>query len=78
MRHKAVRVWWKPLRSRCRCGCPWYPCPDAIPYRVPPVGQSLGLVRNDGPGWNGPTRPNRNARPLMTRGQEWRTRHGRR
>lgn len=76
MRHGSVRVWWKPWRRRCRCGCRWYPCPDAVPYRTPPVARSLGLPHNEWPGWNGPTTRLGNVRsgPLMTPGQRWRTR----
>lgn len=82
MRHKSVRVWWKPWRRRCACGCRWYPCPDAVPYPVPPVVQSLRLHQglNEGPGWNGPTQRLRNVgpAPLMTPGQRWRTRRNQR
>lgn len=78
MRHKAVRVWWRPWRRRCACGCGWYPCPDAIPYQSPPVARSLGPTRNDGPSWDGPTLYLRNAGPLLTRSAQWRTRRNRR
>lgn len=40
----------------------------------PPITLSLRL--NEGPAWNGPTL--RNMPPLMTRGQQWRSRLGRR
>ncbi|WP_189170053.1 hypothetical protein [Pilimelia anulata] len=49
MRHRPVRRLWTPWRIRCRCGCPWYPCPDAVAV-VPPVRQSLGLDLPDEPG----------------------------
>ena len=79
MRHRAVRVWWRPWHRRCACGCRWYPCPDAVPYRNPPVARSLGLTgddaraRNDRPSWDGPTVRLPNAGPLMTRGARWRS-----
>jgi hypothetical protein len=74
VRHKAVRVWFKPWKKRCSCGCPWFPCPDAATVPSPPVSQSLRL----GPAWNTSTARyatvGRSERPLMTRGQEWRSR----
>ncbi|MFI5490962.1 hypothetical protein [Actinoplanes sp. NPDC051859] len=69
MRHKPVRVWFKPWHKRCRCGCRWFPCPDSV---------TLDRPR---PGWNDQTAVYdiitpalRNERPLMTPGQEWRSR----
>ena len=65
MRHRAVRMWFKPWRKRCACGCDWFPCPDSITMDRP------------GPVWNAQTaaypvmQPDR---PLMTRGQQWRSR----
>lgn len=88
MRHRAVRVWWRPWHRRCACGCQWYPCPDAVGYPYPPVARSLGLAPNDGhgrptgddgrsgnagPAWDGPTVRMPNAGPLMTRGARWRS-----
>jgi hypothetical protein len=72
MRHKPRRLWWKPWSRHCKCGCRWYPCPDAATVDPPPVAESLRLGQND-PHWNGPTQ-RLNTGPLMTRGQEWRTR----
>lgn len=77
MRHKAMRVWWRPWSRRCTCGCQWFPCPDSVTVDPPPVAQSLRLGTND-PHWNNPTVQMRNVGPLMTKGQEWRTRQSRR
>ncbi|ROP29303.1 hypothetical protein EDD30_2091 [Couchioplanes caeruleus] len=74
-RHRPVRMWFKPWKKRCACGCGWFPCPDAVTVDHPPVAQSLG--RAD-PTWNMPTAyyaaARGNQRPLMTRGQQWRSR----
>lgn len=35
MRHRAKRIWWRPWRTRCACGCAWFPCPDAITINTP-------------------------------------------
>jgi hypothetical protein len=71
VRHESMRVWFAPWKKRCRCGCAWFPCPDLITMDTPsPVW----------PVWNGPTARypvSRNERPLMTPGQEWRTRQSR-
>lgn len=81
MRHGPVRVWFTPWKRRCRCGCLWFPCPDAATVEAPPPAQSLrGRAGND-PFWDAPTRyyprSHRNERPFMTPGQEWRSRSGR-
>jgi len=71
MRHRAIRIWWRPWRRRCSCGCGWYPCPDAITVN--------DQARRNSPAWNPPTAAHpRNERPLMTPGQEWRTRRNHR
>ena len=77
MRHGPVRVWFAPWKKRCRCGCRWYPCPDAAYIQPPPVVVSLrGGTTNTL--WTAPTGHypivRRNERPLMTRAQEYRTR----
>jgi hypothetical protein len=72
MRHKAVPVWWKPWRSRCACGCAWFPCPDSITMDRPGP-----QTRHNQPSWAAPTAAypvSGNERPLMTLGQRWRTR----
>ncbi|BEL05618.1 hypothetical protein Q0Z83_038090 [Actinoplanes sichuanensis] len=77
-RHREVRVWFMPWKTRCACGCAWFPCPDAVTVDPPAVTESLRIAD---PRWNGPTvhfvavRPVRgNERPLMTKGQQWRSR----
>jgi hypothetical protein len=35
MRHGPTRAWLTPWRKRCRCGCAWYPCPDAVTVERP-------------------------------------------
>lgn len=80
-RHRGVRVWFKPWKTRCACGCAWFPCPDAVTVERPPVARSLHI---EDPRWNGPTaylppvRPapapaRRNQQSLMTKGQQWRS-----
>ena len=71
-RHKPLRVWFAPWKTRCACGCGWFPCPDSITMDRP------------GPVWNArtaalpivtPARPAfRDESPLMTPAQEWRSR----
>ncbi|MDT4992534.1 MAG: hypothetical protein QOH97_2426, partial [Actinoplanes sp.] len=69
-RHRPVRPWFKPWRKRCACGCAWFPCPDSVPLAAPGSAP---------PEWNRPTvrcfwvLPALK-RPLLTRGQQWRTR----
>lgn len=74
-RHREVRVWFKPWKTRCACGCSWFPCPDAVTADPPSVAESLRITD---PRWNGSTAhftPVRgNQRPLMTRGQQRRGR----
>ncbi len=74
-RHRPVRVWFMPWKTKCACGCGWFPCPDAVTMAAPPITQSL---HPGDPRWNGPTAyhsPGRGTpRPLMTRGQQWRSR----
>jgi len=41
MRHEPKRAWLTPWKRRCRCGCAWYPCPDAATVEPPPVVLSL-------------------------------------
>jgi hypothetical protein len=69
VRHRPVRVWFMPWKRRCRCGWAWFPCPDSTRVNGEPVG------------WNEKTavfstvQPSRrNERPLLTPGQEWRSR----
>jgi hypothetical protein len=71
VRHGPRRVWFAPWKTRCACGCEWFPCPDLIKVNRRPVS------------WNEktsvyPTTTSRflprNQRPLMTPGQEWRSR----
>ncbi len=74
MRHRAIRIWWKPWRRRCACGCGWFPCPDSITIARPARDD-----RRNVPAWNAPTArypATRNERPFMTPGQQWRTRQG--
>jgi hypothetical protein len=76
-RHQPVRVWFKPWQKRCSCGCGWFPCPDSITMDTPGVDPTI--QRRNYPQWNAPTARfpvSRNERPLMTPGQEWRTRPG--
>lgn len=76
MRHRGMRIWWRPWKKRCRCGCAWCPCPDSVTMDRP--GPDLSRAH---PNWNAATAryatTSRNERPLMTPGQEWRTRPGR-
>lgn len=85
MRHRPVRLWWKPWARRCACGCRWYPCPDGRPPAQAPTGdqvaQALGTTRQ--PSWTGPTVqvttvqvPNAGPRSLLTPGQRWRAEQG--
>jgi hypothetical protein len=73
VRHKAVRIWWRPWQKRCTCGCRWHPCPDSITMNAPAFHPAP--ARNE-PDWNSPTVGYINQRPLLTRGQEWRSRRG--
>jgi hypothetical protein len=41
MRHGPKRALLTPWKRRCRCGCAWYPCPDAATVQPPPVVLSL-------------------------------------
>ncbi|MFI5492076.1 hypothetical protein [Actinoplanes sp. NPDC051859] len=66
MRHRPVRLWCKSWKKRCACGCRWYPCPDSITAARPPVSWNERTVAV-------PQVRFRNDRPLMTRGQEWRS-----
>jgi hypothetical protein len=76
MRHRPKRAWFAPWKTRCRCGCAWYRCPDAVSVAPPPVAHSLRGDR-DRADWNAPTEPhamiNSAKRPLMTPGQQWRS-----
>jgi hypothetical protein len=77
MRHGPKRAWLTPWRKRCRCGCAWYPCPDAATVEPPAVTLSLRGQR-DMADWNAP--PNAYGvvspaeRALMNPGQRWRSR----
>jgi len=77
MRHGPKRAWLTPWRKKCRCGCAWYPCPDAATTEPPPVTLSLRGQR-DMAHWNAPTEAyrviNSAGRALMTPGQRWRSR----
>jgi hypothetical protein len=73
MRHNAKRRWWRPWCRGCTCGCNWFPCPDSVTTNAPPVAASLRLWTNN-PHWNDPAARLPNVGPLMTRGQQWRTR----
>ncbi len=78
MRHRSVRVWWKPWVRRCACGCDWYPCPDSV--KVDRPGPDPQVLRRNLAHWDAPTARHptvRNERPLMTRGQQWRSRPSR-
>jgi len=77
--HRRTWLWWAPWRKRCRCGIPWWPCPDSRHTGGPLGGAPMPGYRNDGhhgqaPAWNSPTvvLPNSSAyraAPLLTRGQ---------
>jgi hypothetical protein len=72
MRHKAVRIWWRPWHKGCTCGCRWYPCPDSIRVNAPAF--RAAPTPHNQPDWNSPTAAYLNQRRLMTKGQEWRSR----
>lgn len=72
-RHKPKRRWWAPWKTRCSCGCGWWPCPDTFRIELAPIADTAAVDH----GWNGPTAyhvsPKAVSRPLMTRGQQWRS-----
>lgn len=75
MRHGPVRRWWTPWRRRCRCGCRWYPCPDAAARLNPPPAVVDSLRLNQRPPWDGPTLALPAERLWLTPGQAHRVRN---
>lgn len=77
MRHGPKFAWLTPWKKRCRCGCAWYPCPDAATVEPPSVSRSLRGHCGTAD-WNAPTTTyamiNSAERPLMTPGRKWRSR----
>jgi hypothetical protein len=47
VRHRPVRVWFKPWKKRCACGCAWYPCPDSTKVNAEPPLSLLALMAED-------------------------------
>ncbi|MET0495189.1 MAG: hypothetical protein ABW000_18870 [Actinoplanes sp.] len=52
MKHRPVRVWWRPWAQRCVCGCAWFPCPDSI--KTDRAGADPQTMRNSVAHWNDP------------------------
>jgi len=73
MRHGPKRVWLAPWRRKCRCGCAWYPCPDAVGVEEPTVTLSLRGQRHAAD-WNAPTKAYPMIHALRTPGRRWRSR----
>lgn len=68
--HGPRRMRWRPWRRICRCGLGAWPCP-AVRMRE----EQAQMVQEVDVRWNMPTRQYRVA-PLLTPGQETRTRPG--
>lgn len=70
LEHGPRRRWWAPWSPICRCGLGAWPCYAEQMLRRQATYQ-LSIPR---PPWNGPTRNLPPHKPLLTRGQEARTR----
>ncbi len=67
------RVWRWLCRRSCSCGLTW-PCPDSTGWAPgTPIPDGAPRILANRPEWDGPTR-NLPVAPLLTRGQEARSR----